>query len=188
MMASHMGPSPFFYYTPDPHPENRHHGHFSQHPAFQPHHHQQQQMFPIVPPVPSTPIYSRPNSACSQTAAIPSKMFTSVPSTLTPAASPQATSRPSVLLQGQQPKLMLETGVCENDGYFYPATPPLSAPGSSMGSPSHSHDVLATPLNPMFSGLDGCEDIKTEADLKPESVDALDWSNCGSPPLTPGKS
>lgn len=186
-MASHMGPSPFFYYTPDPHPENRHHGHFSQHPAFQPHHHQQPQMFPIVPPVPSTPIYSRPNSACSQNA-VPSKMFTSVPSTLTPAASPQATSRPSALLQGQQPKLMLETGICENDGYFYPATPPLSAPGSSMGSPSHSHDVLATPLNPMFSGLDGCEDVKTEADLKPESVESLDWSNCGSPPLTPGRS
>lgn len=190
MMASHMGPSPFFYYTPDPSPENRHHGHFSQHPAFQQHHHHhpQQQVFPIVPTVPSTPIYSRPNSACSQTA-VPSKMFTSVPSTLTPAASPQATSRPSLLVQGQQPKLMLETGLCENDGFYYPATPPLSAPGSSMGSPSNtSHDVLATPLNPMFSGLDGCENVKTEVDLKPETVDALDWSNCGSPPLTPGKS
>ena len=54
MMASHMGPSPFFYYTPDLSPANRHHGHFSQHPAFQQHHHHpQQQVFPILPTVPS---------------------------------------------------------------------------------------------------------------------------------------
>lgn len=177
-----MGPTPFFYYTPDPNPENRQHGHFSQHPAFQ-----QQQVFPIVPTVPSTPIYSRPNSSCSQTA-VHSKVFSSVPNTLTPAASPQATARPSLLVQGHQPKLMLETELCETDGFYYPATPPLSTSGSSMGSPSNSHDILATPLNPMFSGLDGCENVKAEPELKPETLDALDWGNCGSPPLTPGKS
>lgn len=178
MMTSQMGPTPFFYYTPDPNPENRQHGHFSQHPAFQQH------VFPIVPTVPSTPIYSRPNSSCSQNA-VPNKVFSSVPSILTPAASPQATSRPSLLVQGQQPKLMLETELCERDGFYYPATPPLSTSGSSMGSPSNSHDILATPLNPMFSGLDGYENVKAEPELKPDTVNALDWANCGSPPLTP---
>lgn len=178
MMTSQMGPTPFFYYTPDPNPENRQHGHFSQHPAFQ------QPVFPVVPTVPSTPIYSRPNSSCSQHM-MPNKVFTSVPCTLTPAASPQPTARPSLLVQGPQPKLMLETEFCESDGFYYPATPPLSTSGSSMGSPSNSHDVLATPLNPMFSGLDGCENVKAEPELKPETVDALDWANCGSPPLTP---
>ncbi|RYP81978.1 hypothetical protein DL770_005739 [Monosporascus sp. CRB-9-2] len=179
MMTPHMGPTPFFYYTPDPNPENRQHGHFSQHPAFQQH------VFPVVPTVPSTPIYSRPNSSCSQNA-VPSKGFTSVPSTLTPGASPQMATRPTSIVLPAHPKLMLETELCDHDVFYYPATPPLSTPGSSVGSPSHTHDVLATPLNPMFSGLDGYENVKAEAELKPETpLDGLDWSNCDSPPLTP---
>ncbi|OTB07551.1 hypothetical protein M426DRAFT_8551 [Hypoxylon sp. CI-4A] len=183
MMASQMGPTPFFYYTPDPSPENRHHGHFSQQqPGFQ--HMQQQQMFPIVPTLPSTPIYSRPNSSCSQQP-MPAKIFNAVPSNVTPMASPQATQRPGILVHSHPGKLMLETELCDQDGFYYPATPPLSTSGSSMGSPCNTNDMLATPLNPMFSGLDGCEMVKPEVEAVPENLENLDWANCGSPPLTP---
>ncbi|KAI1213940.1 uncharacterized protein F4807DRAFT_456485 [Annulohypoxylon truncatum] len=182
MMASQMGPTPFFYYTPDPNPENRHHGHFSQQPGFQ--QMQQQQVFPVVPTLPSTPIYSRPNSACSQQP-FPNKMYGAVPSNVTPMASPQTAQRPGILVQTQPSKLMLETELCDNDGFYYPATPPLSTSGSSMGSPCNSNDMLATPLNPMFSGLDGCEMVKPEVETVPENLENLDWANCGSPPLTP---
>ncbi|OTA94414.1 hypothetical protein M434DRAFT_29900 [Hypoxylon sp. CO27-5] len=182
MMNSQMGPTPFFYYTPDPNPENRHHGHFSQQPGFQ--QMQQQQVFPVVPTLPSTPIYSRPNSSCSQQP-ISAKVFNAVPSNVTPMASPQATQRPGILVQSQPTKLMLETELCDNDGFYYPATPPLSTSGSSMGSPCNTSDMLATPLNPMFSGLDGCEMVKPEVETVPENLENLDWANCGSPPLTP---
>ncbi|KAI5861786.1 hypothetical protein GGS23DRAFT_131204 [Durotheca rogersii] len=182
MITSQMGPAPFFYYTPDPSAENRHHGHFSQQPGFQ--QIQPQQIFPIVPTLPSTPIYSRPNSSCSQQP-LPTKMYSSVPSNLTPAASPQPSHRPVVFLPGHPSKLMLETELCDTDGFYYPATPPLSAPGSSMGSPCHTGDVLATPLNPMFSGLDGCEMTKPEVEVAPENLDNMEWGSCGSPPLTP---
>ncbi|KAI1341551.1 hypothetical protein F5Y15DRAFT_359773 [Xylariaceae sp. FL0016] len=181
MMTGQMGPAPFFYYTPDPSPENRQHGHFSQHPGFQ---QMQQQMYPIVPTLPSTPIYSRPNSSCSQHA-MPAKVFNAVPSNVTPMSSPQAAQRPAIMIQGHPAKLMLETDLSDNEAFYYPATPPLSTSGSSMGSPSNSYDVLATPLNPMFSGLDGCELVKPEVESMPENLENLDWSSCGSPPLTP---
>lgn len=183
-MTSQMGPTPFFYYTPDPNPENRHHGHFSQkQPGFQ---QMQQQMFPVVPTLPSTPIYSRPNSSCSQQT-MPTQVFNTVPSNATPVASPQATQRPGIFVQSQPSKLMLETELCDNDGFYYPATPPLSTSGSSMGSPCNTNDMLATPLNPMFSGLDGCEMVKPEVETIPEHLENLDWASCGSPPLTPGR-
>ncbi|KAI0845126.1 hypothetical protein F5Y00DRAFT_265878 [Daldinia vernicosa] len=185
MMSSQMGPTPFFYYTPDPNPENRHHGHFSQQPGFQ--QMQQQQVFPIVPTLPSTPIYSRPNSSCSQQP-LSAKVFGAVSSNMTPMASPQAIHRPAIMLQNQPMKLALETELCDHDGFYYPATPPLSTSGSSMGSPCNTNDMLATPLNPMFSGLDGldgCEMVKPEVETMPENLENLDWANCGSPPLTP---
>ncbi|KAH9909329.1 hypothetical protein F4778DRAFT_776480 [Xylariomycetidae sp. FL2044] len=183
MMTMQMGAAPFFYYTPDPSAENRQHGHFSQHPGFQ---QMPQQMYPIVPTLPSTPIYSRPNSSCSQQA-VPTQVFNPVPSNATPVASPKASAhKPGILVHNAPAKLMLETEICDNDGFYYPATPALSTSGSSMGSPSHTSDMLATPLNPMFSGLDGCEAvIKPEVDTTPEILERLDWSSCGSPPLTP---
>ncbi|KAI0021493.1 hypothetical protein F4780DRAFT_280442 [Xylariomycetidae sp. FL0641] len=179
MITSNMAPASFFYYTPDPNPENRHHGHFSQHPGFQ---QMQQQMYPVVPTLPSTPIYSRPSSSCSQQG-VPTKIFHTIPSNVTPMASPQAVHRPTISLQGLPAKLMLDTDFCEPEGSYYPATPPLSTAGSSMGSPGMTHDILATPLNPMFSGLEGCESVKPE--VEPELAENLDWSSCGSPPLTP---
>jgi hypothetical protein len=57
-----MGQSPFFYYNPDPKPDNRQHGQFSQQrsniqmPMYHPH----------MQSMPSAPIYSRPNLSFSQ--------------------------------------------------------------------------------------------------------------------------
>jgi hypothetical protein len=188
MMASQMmGPAPFFYYTPEPNSENRQHGHFSQHPAFQQQQQQQMQMYPVVPTLPSTPIYSRPSSSCSQPP-MQAKMFNVVPSNMTPMASPQmAVRKPAMLIQNHSSKLMLETDMYNNDNFYYPATPPLSSSGSNIGSPDSS-DILATPMNPMFSGLEGSQKTKPDLEAVPESLENLDWSNCGSPPMTPGKS
>jgi C2H2 transcription facotor len=181
MMAAHMGQPAYFYYRPDANQDKRQHGHFINHHALP-----QQQMFPVVPTLPSTPIYSRPNSSCSQQP-LPSQAFTSIPSNGTPTTSAQALQRPTMVLQSHPSKLMLETEFRDSEAMYYPATPALSTSGSSMSSPSSSHDVLATPLNPMFSGLDGCERVKPEAEVITESVETFDWSSCGSPPLTPSK-
>ncbi|KAI8954256.1 hypothetical protein F4801DRAFT_575647 [Xylaria longipes] len=175
MMNAQMGQASFFYYTPDPNPENRQHGHFSQHPGLQ--QQIQQHMYPMVPTLPSTPIYSRPNSSCSQQA-IPAKLFAAIPSNVTP-------QRPNNFMAAHPGKLMLETDICDSDAFYYPATPPLSTSGSSMGSPAHMQDVLSTPLNPMFSGLDGCEMIKAEEEAASNSLENLDWTSYGSPPVTP---
>jgi C2H2 transcription facotor len=183
MMAPHvMAPAPFFYYNPDPHAESRQHGHFSQQPTMQ-----QMPMYPVVPTLPSTPIYSRPSSSCSQPAMQP-KMLSAVPSNLTPMASPQmACQRPTIMLQNGAAKLMLETEMYENDGGYYPATPALSTSGSNVGSPGSTNDMLSTPLNPMFSGLDGYENVKPDVESMPDGLEGLDWSSCTSPPMTPGK-
>lgn len=172
MVASQtMSPASFYYYSPDPNPENRQHGHFVQQPQ-----QQQMPMFPIVPTLPSTPMYSRPSSSCSQQQQqlMQPRAVTSIPSNMTPVASPQPVC--------QKPTIVLETQICDADGLYYPTTPPLSTSGSAISSPG-SCDMLATPLNPMFSGLDGLEGAKDDAHM--EKFPVLDWSNCASPPLTP---
>ncbi|KAI1821735.1 hypothetical protein F4861DRAFT_532734 [Xylaria intraflava] len=173
MMNVPMGHAPFFYYTSDPSVEPRQHGHFTQHPSFQqmPHH-----MYPIVPTVPSTPIYSRPNSSCSQQA-VPAAMFT-IPSNV-------PLQRTNSFVASHPGKLMLETDVCDGDSFYYPATPPLSTSGSSMGSPPHMQDVLSTPLNPMFSGLDACEMIKADEEAGKLSLEHMEWPPYGTPPVSP---
>ncbi|KAH7035178.1 uncharacterized protein B0I36DRAFT_360590 [Microdochium trichocladiopsis] len=181
MMASQMGAVPYFYYTQDARQDNRQPVHYSHpHAAY----HQQPQMFPIVPTLPSTPIYSRPSSSSSQHAMMHNKAFAPVPSMMTPMGSPHSAHRQNVCL-GQPTKLMLETDLGEHEGVYYPGTPALSTSGSSLSSPGNSaNDMLATPLNPMFSGLDGSEPAKTEVELVPETAVSFDWSS-GSPPLTP---
>lgn len=182
MLASQvMVPAPFYYYNPEPTLDNRQHGQFSQQPTMQ-----QMPFYPAVPTLPSTPVYSRPSSSSSQPAMHP-KMLSAIPSNLTPMASPQMSyQRPTIMLQNCGTKLMLETEIYDDNGY-YPATPALSASGSNIGSPGSSQDMLSTPLNPMFSGLDGYENIKPDVELMPEALEGLDWSNCASPPRTPGK-
>jgi len=175
-MASHPMASAFLYYSPDP---TRQQGHFVPHPHSVPHSAlQQQQMsvFPVVPTLPSTPMYSRPGSANSQPAVHP-KAFSGFPSALTPVASPQPIAH--------KPTIVLDTDLSEGDGLYYPSTPPLSSSGSSVISSPGSCDMLQTPLNPMFSGLDGV-DPKDTRDI-PESFPVLEWTgSCASPPMTPG--
>jgi hypothetical protein len=185
MMAQQPNGAAFYFYSPDTNPEGRQHGRFiaqhhqhqlqhQQHPALQ-----QMPMLPIVAPLPSTPVYSRPGSSCSQPPLLP-KGFTNgipiLPSTLTPMASPV----PIAL----RPTIVLDTELSEGEGLYSPSTPPLSSSGSVISSPG-SCDMLQTPLNPMFSGLDGKETCDLGGEL--ESFPNLDWSACASPPLTPGK-
>lgn len=203
MMAQQAMAPAFFYYSPDPNPENRHHGHFIPHPQPQSHHAhpyahhampQQMQMFPQVPVLPSTPLpsspgFSRPSSSCSQPPMHTQgkHSFTSAPQqqVLTPQASPvrvhQALHRPTIVLDTIK--------FDESEGMCYPQTPPLSAAGSVMGSPG-SCDMLATPLNPMFSGLENTPmGVKEEVDVLPvEQFPMLEWNTCSSPPMTPSKS
>ncbi|KAK7432694.1 hypothetical protein QQZ08_000553 [Neonectria magnoliae] len=162
MMPPAMSQAPFYYYSPESKNEVRQHGHFSpQQPL------QHQLMYPMVPTLPSTPVYSRPNSANSQ----PPTLYSNGPAVLTPTASPQPISHKSAI--------MLETELYENS--YFPSTPPLSTSGSTIGSPN-SCEVLQTPMNPMFSGLDGFEGPKDC--LEPVET-VLDWSTSGSPPMTP---
>jgi len=177
MAQQTIAPS-FFFYSPDPNPEGRQHGRFipqtHQAAAFQQH----MAMLPIVPTLPSTPVYSRPGSSSSQQPMMV-KAFTSapiLPSTLTPVASPQP--------MHYRPIIALDTGLSDVDSLYSPTTPPLSCSGSAMSSPG-TCDMLQTPLNPMFSGLDGLETKERCDDGQLESFPSLDWSSCASPPLTP---
>lgn len=135
----------------------------------------QMPMYPVVPTLPSTPIYSRPSSSCSQPLVHPKFYHTGMPSTMTPMASPQPMTH--------RPTIMLETEIREADPY-YPSTPPLSSSSSVISSPG-SCDMLQTPLNPMFSGLD---DFEGEVACKVEQLERfpnLEWPSCTSPSMTP---
>lgn len=112
-------------------------------------------------------MYSMPAHYAHQ----PPTLYSNGPSVMTPTGSP----RPMV----QKPAIVLDT---DFDNSYYPSTPPLSTSGSTVGSPK-SFDALQTPMNPMFSGLDESEMIKLEA----VETCVLDWSNAGSPPMTPSK-
>ncbi|KAH9242916.1 hypothetical protein K456DRAFT_116235 [Colletotrichum gloeosporioides 23] len=127
------------------------------------HLHQQMAMYPMVPTLPSTPIYSRPTSSCSQP--MGPTLYSNGPATMTPVASPQPMSN--------KPAIMLETEICETEHIYYP-------------SPNNTCELLQTPMNPMFSGLDGLDGLESfkETLEVPESL-AVDWSSCGSPPMTP---
>jgi len=133
-------------------------------------------VFPAVPTLPSTPMYPRPNSPGSLVQTRP-RMFHGLASTLTPLASPQPLTH--------KPTMVLDTDISEADSMYYPSTPPLSSSGSAISSPG-SFDMLQTPLNPMFSGLDGVGGKEVcNVDNLAESFPTLDWSSCTSPPMTP---
>ncbi|KAK4131859.1 hypothetical protein BT67DRAFT_137090 [Trichocladium antarcticum] len=177
MMTPQSAAPAFFFYSPDPNPESRQHGRFipHHHPAIHP-----MTMLPIVAPLPSTPAYSRPGSSSSQPPLLP-KGFTNthhlLASTLAPMTSPMPIT--------PRPMIVLDTELNDMDGMYSPSTPPLSSAGSVISSPG-SCDMLQTPLNPMFSGLDGMDGKPTcDMDGELESFPNLDWSACASPPLTP---
>jgi hypothetical protein len=82
---------------------------------------------------------------------------------------------------------MIDSECHEGDMYYYPSTPPLSASGSVMSSPS-SCDVLQTPMNTIFMGIEGFEGVKQgcQGEVQSENLAGGDWQRCGSPPMTPG--
>lgn len=186
-----MAHGPFYYYSPDANHEARQHGHFIPQ-------HQQMPMYPVIPTLPSTPVYSRPNSSCSQqqqllmTQPQPLKPFAVVPNMMTPMPSPPApaaavvgSNAPRSAVAHQKPTILLETELCDTNGTRYPATPPLSTTSSTISSPG-SCDVLVTPLNPMFSGLDSFDGLKEAnvSDVASEKFPMAGWAS-SSPPLTP---
>ena len=188
-----MGQSPFFYYNPDPSPENRQHGHFTPHPHGLPMAVVPSSPEHMMPYHPQQMYQQRPQSA----GPAPMHYHPQVPqyvsqAMLTPAASPRAQhQKPTILLQ-QEPQALkpLDT---ECYGY-YPATPTLSASGSysSVDSPPNTADVLPTPVNGMFfprpqhmsfpapAVKEGCEE-----EVFSEVLASGDWARPGSPPLTP---
>lgn len=178
-------PSPFFYYNPDPKPDNRQHGHFSQQPSVPMPMHYHFQPMHAMQPIPSTPIYSRPDSASSQP---PMPIYNQAyQMNMTPMASPRPMyQKPTILIQDHSPRVMMEQE-CNEAVYYYPATPPLSASGSAISSPSNC-EILPTPMNSTFFGLEGFEGVKEgcEGDVQAENLAGNEWARCGSPPMTPG--
>ena len=182
--AQGIGQSPFFYYNPDPKSDNRQHGHFSQQPS---------NMAGLVysqhlQAMPATPIYSRPNSSGSQPPMQPPMFNSGFPANMTPMVSPRPMyHKPTILIQDHSPRLMTESEIHECEIYYYPSTPPLSTPGSVISSPSSS-EMVPTPLNTVFYGLEGFEGVKEgcEGEVQSENLAGGDWARCGSPPMTPG--
>jgi hypothetical protein len=84
--------------------------------------------------------------------------------------------KPTILIQEHTPEGM------EGDMYYYPSTPPLSASGSVMNSPS-SCDILQTPLNTSFFNFEGVKE-GCQVEVQSENL-AGEWARCGSPPMTP---
>jgi C2H2 transcription facotor len=95
--------------------------------------------------------------------------------------------KPTILIQDHSPRLMTESEIHEGEVYYYPSTPPLSTPGSVISSPSSS-EMVPTPLNTVFYGLEGFEGVKEgcEGEVQSENLAGGDWARCGSPPMTPG--
>lgn len=194
MEASYAMQSPFYYYTPDPDPQQRHHGHFTpQHPAdmqtingngqmptFQHQHpHQQQQMAGYAPHGMNMPA----NHHVQQ-------MHGNATMNMAPATvAPQETHvKPSIVVQ-QEPaaQLHLDTKCNGSDLYGFPSTPPLSTSGSTISSPPSSCEVLPTPVDSFFP-TEKVEGVKEgcEGEVQSEILANVGWSRCNSPPMTPG--
>lgn len=185
-----MGQSPFFYYNPDPSPENRQHGHFTPHPTGMP--------MAVLPSSPEQMMHyphmyhHRPQSAGTPMLYhhAPAYMAQAM---LTPVASPRAQypqqRKPSHMLLDQHRLVAVDT---KCDSYF-PATPALSASGSfsSVSSPPSAAGIVPTPVNGVFfpqpmypmgyqAVKQGCED-----EVFTEVLGNGDWNRPGSPPMTP---
>jgi hypothetical protein len=102
-------------------------------------------------------------------------LYSNGPSVMTPTGSPRPVA-------SHKPTILLDTDL--GDNAYSPSTPPLSTSGSTVGSPRNT-DILQTPMNPMFSGL---EDLSMPKEVfEPAETTVLDWASCGSPPMTPGE-
>ncbi|KAI9739643.1 MAG: hypothetical protein M1834_006361 [Cirrosporium novae-zelandiae] len=187
-----MGPSPFFYYTPDPDSDHRQHGHFSPHPNAIPcapqamTYAQQMQNETMMAAVPSM-AYSPPTSAPQQQ--LLPKLASVGSASMTPASSPKPISHKSVMFfqQHDSPCMQPLESNCGNDPYFLPSTPPLSSSGSTINSPLSSNSLVPTPVNGSFLGFEGIPGVKAgcEAEVQSEILATSDWTRMCSPPITP---
>jgi len=173
-----MGPSPFFYYNPDPHPDHRQHGHFSPHPQRP----QYVRPLPFLPEVAKqyTPSFSYDYG---QFAPYPGMLYHHQ----TYVQQPMLTPIPSPQPVYQRPTNLPPPMLYPLDTNCGPSTPPLSASSSVVNSPPSSSSTLPTPVHWGFSreclvGVkEGCE-----GDVMTELLAGNEWSRSQSPPLTPG--
>ncbi|CAD6504158.1 BgTH12-05893 [Blumeria graminis f. sp. triticale] len=169
-------PSPFFYYNPEPKSDNRLHGHFSPNPGMN-----QIQIFPqhLQSSVPPTPVFSRPTSSESPMS-VPSNIFNQnyAPNVGQMSSQPHYHKQSNFVLMDQSTRFMVDSGIQEPDIFYYPSTPPLSAPNSAISSPA-SLESSATPINTLYFGLDGMKD-----ELGVDRMPGNDWLGASSP-LTP---
>jgi len=178
-----MAQSSFYYYNPEQH------GQFSQHPSTvalsqQMHRYPQQIYSPGI--MMHQPLQMQNSSESTMyIQPIPFPMQT----VMTPRASPRPLyQKPFFLFEEDGQSLSLDTECGINDGYSYPATPPLSISGSVISSPPMSCGILPTPVSSTFFGMENIEGVKEgcEGEVKSEILAGGDWTRCGSPPLTPG--
>jgi C2H2 transcription facotor len=170
--------APFFYYNPDPSPENRQHGHFTPHPHGLPMPVPGQEAMPIY----AQNMYQRPSSSCSQVP-YPPMPHQYAPHMMTPVQSPQPVyQKPTILVQQDSPYLIPLDTDC-----YAPSTPPLSSSGSAISSPPCSAELLPTPVNGGFAAhvFDGIK-VGCEEEVFSEILAGEDWSRTASPPMTPG--
>lgn len=194
------GPSPFYYYNPDPdsqHGQHGHHGHFTTHPSEPQAFNSQVPSFPHQqPPTPPQQQHQLPQVPEHQKGFVPNLPAQAHAKTLfhgsinmTPTASPLlAHPKPTILLPQESPGLLpLDTKCIESDLYRFPSTPPLSTSGSTTSSPPSSCGLLHTPVNGAFFPLESIEGVKEgcQGDVHTEILANFDWSRSNSPPMTP---
>ncbi|KAI9852172.1 MAG: hypothetical protein M1838_001635 [Thelocarpon superellum] len=194
-----MGQSPFFYYTPDPKPEHRQHGHFSPHPTGLPTSMQIQQFqqhLHLADPalsLPSTGFTSPPSSANAQVQLQTKTLFNQVHMNAAAMSSPRpGQQKPTIIVHDNVPHFMnvgIDTDCMGTpDLYAFPSTPALSTSGSAIGSPPSTCGILPTPVsgNPFF-GLESLEGVKQgcEGEVQTENLAGGDLSWMSSPPMTP---
>lgn len=159
-MAQAPMQSPMYYYTPE---KQQQQIHYNSHMA-------SQNMDYFSQPISSHILYSQRSTPVYQQQQ-PQYISHAM---LTPAASP----RP----MDQKPTIMLQQDMMFDSDCYGPATPTLSATSfNSADSPQSSYPVLHTPANDMH--MNPFEALKSncEEDMFGE------WTQSGSPPLTPGE-
>lgn len=185
-----MAQPSFFYYNPEMSADSRQHALFTPQPSLPLPSLQMQQ---IQQPMYAQEVMAHQNMMSERPSSAGSQSFipTSVPTqaNMTPIASPRPMYHKPTMLFTEGRALAVDTQGLENDGYAYPATPPLSISGSTISSPPMSSGVLPTPTNAVFFGGENIEGVKEgcEGEVQSEILAGEDWARLGSPPLTPGE-
>ena len=171
-----MGPNSYYYYQPEPQSEPKYqHGQYSL----------QMQQGAILPPQMVKAVSPNPQISAQQaqgylTAANPGYQHL-MP---TPVASPQPIHyRPTILIEKQETQPLAVDTDCS------PATPALSASGSSASSPPSSVGFLPTPVNGSTPAPESLPGVKQgcEVEVLSEILAGGDFPRSQSPPLTPSK-